>query len=366
VGLLADRGRLREALETAEAVVGHSRRAGLGPWSRASDEARRLRVLYLLGEAGRVLADAGGLLARLDALPATRGPDDTVAPWNVRELVLQLAARAAGELGRWEQALAFTARMRESLRARGAGEREIAAMARFGDYGPLLRLGRLGEADALLADCQRVFDDAGDAVMLGRTFSARAGLAAGRGRHAEAARLEQVALRLHYTRPDPAVLAVSHHNLAGCLGRAGDGGPAVLAHRFAAALLYRLTGAAFGRTGPVSAAGHARERGAGRSEGTPARGEPGVGLAGRRRYRLTFMVYFRSSAAGPAAVSGSRHGRRQRPHARRGVGRTGLPRAPARPILLDQLDQAVVWDRRHCRRRNASPWNASVGSGPAP
>jgi tetratricopeptide (TPR) repeat protein len=241
--LLADRGRLREALAAAETAAGHSRRAGLGTWTRAGDEARRLQILRRLGQARRASDGAGALLARLDALPAAAGPDDTADPWNVRETVLQLAALAARDLGRWEQALAFNARTRDSMRARGAGAHET-ARTRFGDYWPLLRLGRLDDADPLLADCQQAFADAGDADMLGRTFSARAGLAARRGRHAEAARLAQVALRLKYTRPDPASLAVSHNNLAEHLHRAGDGGRRVLAHRLAAALLDHLPGTA--------------------------------------------------------------------------------------------------------------------------
>jgi hypothetical protein len=244
VGLLAGGGRLAEALNMAEVKAGHSRRAGLGPWAQAADEAQRLQVLYRLGDAGRVLAEAEALLARLGTLPGAARTAGTVDPWGVREGVLQTGAAAARDLGRWEQALAYTDQVRTSMRARGAGDREIAAAARFGDYWPLLRLGRLAEVDGLLADCRRVFSDAEDAGLLGRVFSARAALAAQRGRHAEAARLEQIALRLGYTRPDPESLAPSHHNLAVYLDRAGSGGEPVLAHRLAAALLHRLTRAA--------------------------------------------------------------------------------------------------------------------------
>jgi hypothetical protein len=242
VGLLAGHGRLLEALEVAEAKVGHSRRAGLGPWAQAADEVQRLQVLYRLGDSGRVLAEAGALLARLDTLPATPVPTDPVDPWGVREGVLQTGAAAARDLERWEQALAYTARARAGMRARGAGEYEIASAAWFGDYWPLLRLGRLDEVDDLLAACQRVFTNVGDTGMLGRVFSARATLAAEQKQDAEAARLEKVALRLEYTRPDPESLAPSHHNLAVYLGRAGAGGAQVLGHRLAAALLHRLTG----------------------------------------------------------------------------------------------------------------------------
>ncbi|WP_007515666.1 MULTISPECIES: hypothetical protein [Pseudofrankia] len=125
------------------------------------------------------------------------------------------------------------------MRARGASAYDI-ARSRFNDYGSLLRLGRLDDADALLADCQRVFTDTGDLDMVGKTFSARAALANSYGRPDEATRLEYTALRLSYIRPDPNAIAISHHNLANYLDPTTTG--LVLAHRIAATLLYHLTG----------------------------------------------------------------------------------------------------------------------------
>ncbi|WP_269799874.1 CHAT domain-containing protein [Pseudofrankia saprophytica] len=242
VGLLRQRGRLREALAVAEAQVAYTAAGGLGPWTQADDEGQVLQLQLRLGDAAGALADAEALLARLDALPDQAGPDDTVEPWSVREMVLQIAAVAALALGRWEQQLDLSARMAASMRTRGASEYEVAETCRFGDYGPLLRLGRYDEADVLLADCQRIFTDAGDLANLGRTFFARADLAAERGRPDEAVRLGHIALRLEYSRPDPVDVATSHHNLANYLTDTAGSGSDVVAHRLAAALLYHLTG----------------------------------------------------------------------------------------------------------------------------
>jgi tetratricopeptide (TPR) repeat protein len=244
VNLLQDQGRLAEALAVADTTVEYIRRAGLGRWTQALDEARRLQILYRMGEVERVLADLegpAGLLARLDALPERRDPTDTVDPWNVREAVLQLGALAAGDLGRWEEALAYNARVHASVQARGGSAHEIAS-TRFGDYGPLLRLGRLDQADRLLADCQQAFTDTEDIPMLGVVFSARADLADRRRRHTDVVRLEQTAVRLRYTRPDPAAVAVSHYNLGNYLTRAGVDPAGALAHHLAAATLLTLVG----------------------------------------------------------------------------------------------------------------------------
>ncbi len=128
-----------------------------------------------------------------------------------------------------------------SRRRRGAGGHELARTA-FNDYGPLLGLGRLDDADSLLQGCQSVFEQTGDTVLLGRTLSARANLADERDHLASAVNLERAALRHKYLQPDPDSIAVSHHNLAKYLARAQAAPDVWLGHRLAAALLYGLTG----------------------------------------------------------------------------------------------------------------------------
>ena len=145
-------------------------------------------------------------------------------------------------LGRWQQALDLTNEITTSERGRGASAHET-ARTRFNNYGPLLGLGRLAEADQLLRDCQDVFETVGDIPMLGRVYGARAALEDERGHVQNAVELERSALRLHYIHPGPRDIAVLHHNLANYLSRAHAGNRAEQrAHRLAAALLRHLTG----------------------------------------------------------------------------------------------------------------------------
>jgi hypothetical protein len=200
-----------------------------------------------MGQAERVLDELdgpGGLLARLDRLPAHSDPTDIVVPSHVRERMLEIAAGAAEDLGRWARALELYGSVQASKRSRGASAHET-ARTRFNDHTPLIRLGRLDEAEALLADCQQVFIETGDSTALGAVLSARAELAAVRGRYVDAATFEQEVLRHSYTHstyPDVGGIAASHHNLAGDLARIGAEPAVVLAHRLAATLVDRLAG----------------------------------------------------------------------------------------------------------------------------
>ena len=111
------------------------------------------------------------------------------------------------------------------------------------NYGPLLELGCLTEADQLLRDCQDVFETVGDVQTLGRVYGARANLENMRGHLQDAVELERSALRLLYVHADPRDIATGHQNLAHDLSRAPTGNRAERrAHRLAAALLGHLTG----------------------------------------------------------------------------------------------------------------------------
>jgi hypothetical protein len=104
-------------------------------------------------------------------------------------------------------------------------------------YGPLLRLGRLGEASQLLLECQRAFSQENDLQALGKVLSARANLESELGHQAEAVELQERALRYSYLAGDVATIAVSHFNLAYYRGRMGRR-PDALPHRLAVALIY--------------------------------------------------------------------------------------------------------------------------------
>ena len=246
-----DAGRLAEALAAAEDMAEFTARAGLGPWTRLADQAWRLQVLGLMGEHVRVLAETGTLRAAMPALPARRGASEAVNPWNVRETILSTGHASALATGDWQRCLDLNAEIVASMRQRGAGVHEVTRF-RFNDAGPLIELGRLGEAGRLLTECQRVFEDHADTPMLARVLSSHAGLEAVLGRWHAAADLMRAALRLSYARPEPRDIAASHHNLANSLGRLGDRAGR-RAHRLAAALIYRLSGMVHDLPGTVRA-----------------------------------------------------------------------------------------------------------------
>lgn len=243
VNLLRDAGRLVEALAVAGEMAEYSQRAGLGPWTRLADQASGLLVLGLMGEHGQVLAETDELRAAMNALPARPDAGDPVNPWNVRETILGTGRGSAGATGEWARCLELDAEAVASKRQRGAGEHEV-TRTRFNDAVPLIRLGRLGEAGRLLAECQRVFEDHADTPALATVLATRADLEDKLGHRRAAAELGRAALRLSYARPEPQGIAVGHHNLAISLGRLGEDRAGQRAHRLAAALIRHLSGMA--------------------------------------------------------------------------------------------------------------------------
>jgi tetratricopeptide (TPR) repeat protein len=240
VNLLTDAGRLAEALAMAGDMVEFTGGSGLGPWTRLLDQGWRLRVLGRMGEHARVLAEVDTLRAAMAALPARADASEAANPWNVRETILNTGWFSAAATGDWQRCLDLNAEIVASQRQRGAGVHEVTRF-RFNDAGPLIGLGRLGEAGWLLAECQRVFEDYADTPMLAMVLATRAILEAALGRRQAAADLARAALRLSYARPEPQGIAISHHNLANYLGELGDDRAGQRAHRLAAALIRQLS-----------------------------------------------------------------------------------------------------------------------------
>lgn len=242
INLLLNTGRVGEAVELMTQKQEHTRRAGLGRWTQLSDEVQRLQLLNQLGRSAEVLPEVEHLRARMRALPEQSGQDESVTPWNVRELILYIGCRAAQTLQDWEAALSLNAEIVASTEARRAPPLEV-ARAWFNDYGPLLRLGRLDKARALLQACRAVFDRYGHVLSLGHVLSAQADVESRLGRPAEAVALSRTALRYKYLAGDPATCAISHFNLSNHLNATGAAPEVVLAHRAAAALLRYQIGA---------------------------------------------------------------------------------------------------------------------------
>jgi hypothetical protein len=239
--LLRETGRLREALALVDDLEGYTRRAGLGPWTQLLNRGQRLQLLHLLGEDERVLAEVQQLRGQLASLPEASDQEERVNPWNVRELILQIGALAARELGRWEVSLELNGEVTHSTAARGAPALEV-ARSRANDYSPLLGLGRLQDARTLLYDCRAVFQAEGNVDDLDRVFSALADLEDKLGHRQDAIGMEKASLRYSYAGADPESVAVSHFNLANYLRRAEGDPTLVVAHRLAAALLHYQTG----------------------------------------------------------------------------------------------------------------------------
>jgi tetratricopeptide (TPR) repeat protein len=241
VELLWRSGRLEEALTVADQKEDLSRRAGFGPWTQLQNRVQRLLVLGAMGRDKEVLDAIHKLGDQMAMLPEQSEQRELAMPWNAREFLFGTGREAALHLGRWQEALAFTAELVRSRQARGATKLEV-ARARFPDYGPLLSLGEPAKAERLLLACRELFEAERDFASLGKTLSALAEVEANRGHPREAIRLEQSALRYKYAVMDPEAIAISHHNLANNLGRAGDDPAVVLAHRLAAAYVFDQTG----------------------------------------------------------------------------------------------------------------------------
>lgn len=239
--LLLRTGRAAESQELLARVKDFTTRAGLGPWTIIAHDGQRLQALNALGRWEDVLKEVAVLRTRMDALPETGTGKEAVNPWDVREGILDIGHEAALMLERWQECLEFNAAIVASKAARGATALEI-ARTRFNDCAPLLRLRRYADAQALLADCRRTSEAAGDVEALGNVFTALADLADERGHHPQALAHEKTALRYKYSASPPDAVAISHFNLANYLIHSAAPAQAVLAHRLAATLICLQTG----------------------------------------------------------------------------------------------------------------------------
>ena len=170
----------------------------------------------------------------------------------VEETVLDTGRAAALRLGRWTDALAYSAANIDAAHRRGAPEALI-ARARFNDYGPLLSLGRTDQALALLQDCREAAERDHDIEMLGVIFGALAEAEDAQGHVQVAAERCEDSLRYLYRTGLPSDIAGGHVRLGNYLGRGGQSHAEAVTQFLAAALLRMLAG--IGQAdGPIAAA----------------------------------------------------------------------------------------------------------------
>jgi tetratricopeptide (TPR) repeat protein len=178
----------------------------------------------------------GWWASRQQGEPFPEAPDDEVL---ARALVgaLDIAREANLRLERWQSCLDLIVEIEEVKRALGESEHEV-ARTRFNRHGPLMRLGKLAEAKAVLEDCLDVDRRAGDVSGEAADLSALADVWNALGDRDQAIALERRALAVRERLPDPGDRSISHNNLANYL-RAARAIDEADAHQLAA-LVYRL------------------------------------------------------------------------------------------------------------------------------
>jgi tetratricopeptide (TPR) repeat protein len=255
--LMRESGRLETALSYAEQSQAFAVRAELGPWTRLTAERSRLLVLLEQGHAERVLTEVRNLADQATNLPAEPGDNEIVMPWMTEESLSDTGRAAALRLGRWSDALTYNSTTMTSMRRRGAPAADL-ARARFGDYGPLLSLGRTGEAFDVLQECKAAAEQDRDIEMLGVIFGALAEHEDARGHQDVAAERCKDSLRYLYIAGNPADVAGGHARLGNYIGRGGVSHTNAVTQFLAAALLHELSGTGQENDPVRAAAAHLR------------------------------------------------------------------------------------------------------------
>jgi tetratricopeptide (TPR) repeat protein len=133
---------------------------------------------------------------------------------------LDIAQYANRQLKRWEACLALLEEQEHSQREMGESKHEQ-YWTRYNQYGPLIELGRLDDAQRVVEECLAVFREADDLYGQAKALYALASIWNERGDIEQAIALGRQALSVCNRLPDPSDRAISHHNLAVYYGKAG-------------------------------------------------------------------------------------------------------------------------------------------------
>ncbi|MDX1997773.1 MAG: CHAT domain-containing protein [Thermoanaerobaculia bacterium] len=239
-------GARRRQLESADA----SWQAGSPEVQIVASELEALRIDIMQGRVEEVLPAVEERLARLagwwrknlagEALPEAPNAEDLARTYIGALDVADDADRARQA---WQSALTRVDAMLEVKQALRRPAEDLAS-TRMNRANVLVRLSRLGEAQAELEACLEAFngDPAGKAMVWGSL----ANVFDGQGDLPQAIQLARRALALHSQLPEPLKRAISHSDLASYLGRKGDLGSVTEMQKHQMAdLTYCLVGGLF-------------------------------------------------------------------------------------------------------------------------
>jgi tetratricopeptide (TPR) repeat protein len=225
---LGDVGRRDEAREMFLRSAAFTRRAGSREVNVVMAELEALRIDVGAGEAATALPEVERRLALVREWWDRTRWGEKVPEAPHREVLtrcyvtaLDIAAIVNRHLERWQVCLDLLGEMEqvEGEAGRSLYER---TRTRFNHYGPLIRLGRVGEARAVLEECLEVFRAADDHQREARVLGALADVWDRCGDVGQATALTRQALAVCNRFPDPTDRRISHSNLANYLAKGGQ------------------------------------------------------------------------------------------------------------------------------------------------
>ncbi len=250
LGDLANGHRQAEDLDSARrthlAGAEAYRAAGSPEIQVVANELEALRIEVYQGRAERVLPEIDDRLEKLknwwDLYQAGAKSADAPDPALLaRALVsgLDIAEDACRGLKRWQACLDLLDEI-EAVEAQAGGGRLERHATRFNRYGPLVKLGRLDEAQETVEQCLGVYREGNDLSGAGQALSALAEISAEKGELPRAIEAESEALAIWNKFSDIEERSVSHGNLSRYYFRQGR--PDLSARHLAATLIYRSMG----------------------------------------------------------------------------------------------------------------------------
>jgi len=183
-------------------------------------ENEALRIDIMLGEVETALPAIEQRLAQIrdwwqrhqQGETLTAAPDaDLLARAFISALDIAIQAHKA--LEHWQDSLDLLTETEQVEQACGESE-EALARTRFNRYFPLMKLGRLDEAQRVLEGCLQVQTHVGDVERQARILSALANVWKERGDVSRAIELQRQSLAICERLPNPEERAISHGNLS--------------------------------------------------------------------------------------------------------------------------------------------------------